>query len=433
MSINSSNDINSVVMQQELKKFRRQHFWHRLFFIFLLFITTSVSGSLAYFIYQVGAANVGLSLSITTDEAIEPIVQTESRSSAGARGIYSLPLLPQVPPTSQVVENIQINIDDNAVGQNINIDSLKPIVFVLNIGNARNETTFKAGFTSLSDQVVVPVFDSKRPVFWGSVAVPNALIRLELASEQIINTVIQADSQGNWLWQSPVDLDEGQHSIKISVFDAQGLELLDQGIYYFEVKSSQAVGSSVENSSPPNLVANIDVDKEPINILFDIRVLIPETHRNIEPGADLLAQISLINFTRAEGAQDVTLFYKILDSNGNELLSQSETVAVATQFAFLKSFHTSMALAPGVYQLLVELPYEDGIAVSADSFEVGENPVMILPGGVAIDASITFQGLVGLFLLFLFILYFEFRRLDTLGGILRPITEEDFKNLGYLS
>jgi hypothetical protein len=419
MSIKINKDINSPDMQQELKKFRRKHFWHRLFFIFLLFIITGVSGSLAYFVYQVGAANVGLSLNIKTDDEIEPIAQDES-SGSGYGGRFSLPLLPQVPPTDEAVDLITDTPPSS-------------IVYVLNIGSSRNQTSANAGFTNISDQTVIPLIDSQRPIFWGSVVIPQALIRLELASEQKINTVIQADSQGNWLWQPLVDLNEGQHSIKISVFDDMGEELLSQGIYYFEIRSTQGEANNTAESHTPELVVDLETNEKKVDILFDVRVLIPETHRHIEPGEDLLAQIALINFTRAEGAQDVTLFYKIINSQGQEVLSQSETVAVATQFAFLKSFHTSMALEPGTYQLLVELPYGQGVAVSADSFEVGENPVMMLPGGTTIDASITFQGLVGLFLLFLFILYFEFRRLDTLGGILRPITEEDFKNLGYLS
>lgn len=452
-------DSQSPQFHRALTRFQRVHRWHRAFFVCALFCLTATAGALTYVLAQVGAANIGLRLSIAPIDGVTELPQGngggsgEIPSSAGGGGgspqtlaqaegeddalsqIYSVPALPQSvhPREEQAGEAVSPS--------RTRLTNLKIGDWIIS-PDARGAS---AGSGSVSDNVVIV---GRRPTFSGTVDVPYALVRVQVFSSQSYTSVVQADSRGRWLWAPPEDLEEGDHLLVIQVFDPEGEALLSEETVYFALVAEEGAAVAPRQTAriedggliaarpalPPRASpASAEGDFILPDILFDLRVSIPKDYRVIKAGSSVVAQVSLINFSRDGRAQDVTLYYKIVNPKDETILAQSETVAVATRFAFIKSFSTSLMLPQGRYQLIVELPYEGVTAVSSDTFEVSEGAVVTLPGGASFGATLAMQTLVGFFLLFLMVLYFEFRRLDTIGGILRPIDEDDLKRLGYLS
>ena len=104
-------------------------------------------------------------------------------------------------------------------------------------------------------------------------------------------------------------------------------------------------------------------------LLFDVEVTIPDSHKLIETGEKLEAQITLIPMGE-DPRLDITINYIIKDFEGRTFLTESETILVEEQKTFKKIFATQN-LPEGKYVLGVELNYINGMAVSSSNFEVG--------------------------------------------------------------
>jgi len=95
----------------------------------------------------------------------------------------------------------------------------------------------------------------------------------------------------------------------------------------------------------------------------------------IAPGEFLPVSVKLVNFG-SEKRVDVLVDYKILDSGGREIYSESETVAVETTASFVKRIQLPYNLKTGSYTMITELNYssQEQPAVSKFPFQV-ENKI----------------------------------------------------------
>lgn len=111
----------------------------------------------------------------------------------------------------------------------------------------------------------------------------------------------------------------------------------------------------------------IEVESE--QVLFDVKVDIPKAYKEIEPGKELRAQITLLNVGPSKKV-DVTPTYIIKDKLGRFIYESSETFAVEKQLSYVKSFTIPKEALPGEYLLVVEMRYANTFAVSSDLFNV---------------------------------------------------------------
>ena len=106
------------------------------------------------------------------------------------------------------------------------------------------------------------------------------------------------------------------------------------------------------------------------NSLFDIFVTIPQNYEKVEPGAEILVNVKLINLGSG-GRCDVLMAYEIKDSDDKVILNKKETVAVETQANFVKTFDIPADALHGSYKVYAKLVYADGKeAASEASFSI---------------------------------------------------------------
>lgn len=65
-------------------------------------------------------------------------------------------------------------------------------------------------------------FSSQKPIFKGT-GIPNDKVKIIIQSDQIIQTDVTVDSNGNWSFQPTTPLSPGQHTITITARDALGI------------------------------------------------------------------------------------------------------------------------------------------------------------------------------------------------------------------
>lgn len=149
--------------------------------------------------------------------------------------------------------------------------------------------------------------------------------------------------------------------------------------------------------------AVVEVDSE--NALFDAKIDIPSAYKEVQPGNDIKAQITLLNVGPARKV-DVTTNYLIKDRTGKVIYESSETFAVEKQTSFVKSFKIPASTQPGDYLAIVELRYEKSFAVSSELFKVvpkeGASAKTFIGSGQTI--LILFAILVGAVFLFAYLL-----------------------------
>ena len=261
----------------------------------------------------------------------------------------------------------------------------------------------------------VPLVRASAPVFSGHTNIPFAWIYLEIHS-LVVRATTQADEHGNWSWQSSENLENGLHRIVITSIDPNDDQIQASSEYNFYIDPH-----TIPEARP--LPANKPSPNNRDN-LFDVLVSIPTQFKEISAGDQLLAKIKLVNFGKVGHPVDVGVSYTIEDEQNNLIMENSETVAVATQLSYVKTFQTASNLPVGQYRLIVRVPSEDLIATSTEVFGIVHSPLAAISAGKQAN-SLMFQGLMGLLFLFSLILYFEYNKVVTLSHHIRMITEKD--------
>jgi len=136
-------------------------------------------------------------------------------------------------------------------------------------------------------------------------------------------------------------------------------------LVYAILSSSFVASESINLKTETN--RTYDVEK---NSLFDIFITIPQSYEKVEPGAELLTNVKLINLGSG-GRVDVMMNYEIKDTSEKTLLTKKETVAVETQANFVRTFDIPADAELGKYKVYVKLIYADGNeAIAEASFEI---------------------------------------------------------------
>lgn len=120
------------------------------------------------------------------------------------------------------------------------------------------------------------------------------------------------------------------------------------------------------------ILTAIEVESSPP--LFDITVKIPEKFSYVIPGEEVMAEIEIYNLGEVNKEVDAHVEYRILDSQGNEILSEQESLAVNTKINYIKEFRIPLEAKFGRYAIYIKTTYDSKIASSSVWFNVGRVP-----------------------------------------------------------
>ncbi len=284
-------------------------------------------------------------------------------------------------------------------------------------------------------QTKVPQITSLRPTFKGKIGVGGALLFVELHSTTITAS-FNAESDGSWEWTPPRDLEVGSHILYVTVFDPSGKVKLGSSSLQFDVvapggnASTGTVATDTPRTDviiPPSLVAQRKV-------LFDIRVnVLHKNDQGIQPGDDVLAQVSLLNIGSPGYIVDALVHYMIINDESNKVVfEESETIGVSTQASYLKTFSTKATMPQGRYRLETSVTYGDTEAFATDKFSLAGSPVIATSKETRINVSTMVQVLFIVLALSLLIMYMEYHTMEVLQGIVRQVNEQDLKKYGLV-
>lgn len=120
------------------------------------------------------------------------------------------------------------------------------------------------------------------------------------------------------------------------------------------------------------LVVAIEVVSK--DILFDVGLEIPPKYLYIEAGENISATISIYNLGNTGGV-NVELHTTILNSRGEKIIEESETVAVETKISFIRFFKLPEDIEDGRYVLYTRVIYDGKTASASAWFNIGKKPL----------------------------------------------------------
>jgi len=103
--------------------------------------------------------------------------------------------------------------------------------------------------------------------------------------------------------------------------------------------------------------------------LLDVKTNIPEEYREILPGESLLIETNLFNLG-FPGREDIFVEYRILDEEGNEIISEHETRALETETSFIKELKIPSETEAGNYLLYIRAIYNGKVSSASAWFEI---------------------------------------------------------------
>ena len=125
----------------------------------------------------------------------------------------------------------------------------------------------------------------------------------------------------------------------------------------------------------------IAVEVESEGALLDVRAEIESKYKKVLPGEYILAQIKLFNLG-GEGRKDIDMEYIIRDYNGDEIIKETESLAIETQITFLKKISIPENVPLGSYVLYVRAIYGNKIASASDNFEIVKTAPFFTPKNI---------------------------------------------------
>ena len=157
--------------------------------------------------------------------------------------------------------------------------------------------------------------------------------------------------------ETEFELDVGESKSVVFYFNAlSGVA----GVYSGEILFK---GDSLEISLP------VMIEVEERGIVLDLRLNIPEELRQLKKGEDVSAKVALFNLGGTD-AINVFVKYIVKNINGEELVSEEETIGITEGTSFIKKIDLPEDIGYGDYVFYAEANYEDNKAVSGSLFEV---------------------------------------------------------------
>ncbi len=113
------------------------------------------------------------------------------------------------------------------------------------------------------------------------------------------------------------------------------------------------------------------IEVESRGALLDMKLEIPTEYLHVSPGEDILTTLILYNLGIGN-EKDITLEYIIRNEEGNDIIMDTETVAIETQMSVVKRVSLPNDINTGKYILYVKSTYDGKTASASALFEIEE-------------------------------------------------------------
>lgn len=292
-----------------------------------------------------------------------------------------------------------------------------------------------------------PKSTDRQPEFSGTTNIPNADITVLINGTTVISAMTQANVNGYWVWEPPIDLPRGTQTIFVTATDPSDPSVTVSANLAFRIvkKDSDDKENEEERATVP--VTRVETDSEPPRIF-------PELPGETEPSAEDPLSVTFmlgssevyqgrkLGFSvafsevveRLRGASAIAR-YTVIDSDGRERFSFFENIVIDEG----RIVSSDTAIPPyfkgGNYRIMVEILVDRYDVSRERTFSVAPLPILS-PGGGFVIMYAEFLSRIGTiaFLLLLLLLLWAFvfsREYMLYLRAFRHITERNLARAGF--
>lgn len=274
-------------------------------------------------------------------------------------------------------------------------------------------------------------FPNSYPAFEGSSNIANALVFLQINGPNNLTSTVALDKDDKWWWQSPVALTPGSYHITATAQSQAEPSIQATADLYFIIppplsqQPTQSGQPAPTLGKPPGQKAGAP-NATPVPAGqggLSVRVEIPEHFKTIAPGDELVIFTTVYRFGVKPKNNMVEIRYRIEDSQHKLIVGATERMPVADKSSIVKSFLTSPLLAQKTYTVIAQINYDNGLAVSSDSFVVQGKPTVGFIANTKIDLTALIWAFFALILLFCIIAFFEYQKVKLVSMRIRQENE----------
>lgn len=248
------------------------------------------------------------------------------------------------------------------------------------------------------------LFNTATPAFSGVSSVPNGLVFLTIRGTTDLNSTTQADSYGNWYWNSPENLQPGNYSVVAAVFDSYDLTRSGSASALFSVSALEEPIVPPTNTQPPtnsnangnnNSNGNTNTGTSPgepttplepptgptDNIIFGAFLSVLPEYKSIEMGKKVVVAVSLVSNTDTQ-VYNQEISFKVLSPTRKVILQTTDTVSFSKHSEYYKTFLIAPATPVGEYTVTVTAKYNGIESTASDTFRVNSSTTVAAPTNV---------------------------------------------------
>ena len=234
---------------------------------------------------------------------------------------------------------------------------------------------------SAEETPVTPPADTGEGTAGGGGTVVQEIIKLD--KNRISITLKQGETKSEEIVIT--NIGTSIREVNLTVLDVEDFMKLSEENFYLDAGESKTIiidfiagqdttpnlyqGKLIVSSGSIQKEVLIAIDVESIEPLFDVTLVIPKAFLQVVPGGDVIANIRLFGVQQI-GKVDVDLEYLITDSDGNLIVSDTETIEVDKEVNFVKSLHIPIETEKGDYLFYVRATYEGEVASASEWFKV---------------------------------------------------------------
>jgi|GEM_PF-1591547 len=305
---------------------------------------------------------------------------------------------------------------------------------------------------NLSGYSGTPSTKERKPKFYGTTNIANAIIEVVVTGETSVVATTSANQNGYWTWKPQNKLNYGTHRIWVTAIDPEDSSRRKTTSLKFKIKREEEEEEKEEEVETPSTGTTVpSVPTTPVppgvpetpppfppaeipSLEISVQVLNPD---NVAyPGSDLSVETKIDVPDDAAG-QESELQYWIVDSDDNEVLRDSNKIFIDGDLTIRKDLMLPGLLKPGRYKILVDVMYSGTRFIAEDSFILKEIPLVSLGAGITLTTGQIMRNLfwVILWLLLLLIIFFTLLAIEhwICRRAIMQITEENLRDKGFIS
>ncbi|MCH8003666.1 MAG: hypothetical protein IH934_03455 [Nanoarchaeota archaeon] len=210
-----------------------------------------------------------------------------------------------------------------------------------------------------------------------SIKIDKDLIKVTLKENESKTEFLKITNDGNTKLELNLKIKDLEEFVSLSdssiILEPGESKLIS--LEFFGKYTGFFIGNLIIESNQIRESVMIILEVQPKEVLFNIKVKIPNKYKKVISGKEIEVDIAILNFGDKKPV-DINLYYAIRDFDGNVITFNEEILRITDVISIVRKLKIPEDIKLGSYIFFVKLDYYENIIVTSDLFSVVEKPLI---------------------------------------------------------